>query len=123
MTIVKLIAGIESPKSGAIFIDDKLVASSSTSIAVEYRNVRLIFQHSALFPHKIVIENITFAICGSFKKEKHLIALEILELLNIAKYEDIYPNALSGGQQQLVAIARVMHKTLVLFCSTNHFLT
>ncbi len=79
------------------FINDKLVASSSTSIAIEHRNVGLIFQHSALFPHKTVVENVTFAIRSSSKKEKHLIALEILKLLNIAKYENMYPNALSGG--------------------------
>ncbi|MGL9718095.1 MAG: ABC transporter ATP-binding protein [Wolbachia sp.] len=107
-TILKLIAGIENPKSGTIFINDKLVASNNISIAIEHRNVGLIFQHSALFPHKTVIENITFAIHSSPKKEKYLTALEILKLLNIEKYENMYPNALSGGQQQLVAIARVI---------------
>ncbi len=68
-TILKLIAGIENPKSGTIFINDKLVASSSTSIAIEHRNVGLIFQHSALFPHKTVVENVTFAIRSSSKKK------------------------------------------------------
>ncbi|WCR59144.1 MAG: Fe(3+) ions import ATP-binding protein FbpC 2 [Wolbachia endosymbiont of Ctenocephalides felis wCfeF] len=107
-TILKLIAGIENPKSGTIFINDRLVASNHMSIAIEHRNVGLIFQHSALFPHKTVVENITFAIRSSSKKAKYLTALEILKLLNIEKYENMYPNALSGGQQQLVAIARVM---------------
>ncbi|WP_254229650.1 ABC transporter ATP-binding protein [Wolbachia pipientis] len=107
-TILKLIAGIENPKSGTIVINDKLVASNKVSIAIERRNIGLIFQHSALFPHKTVIENITFAICSTSKKEKYLTALEILKLFNIEKYENMYPHALSGGQQQLVAIARVM---------------
>ncbi len=107
-TILKLIAGIENPKSGTIFINDRLVASNKASVAIEHRNIGLIFQHSALFPHKTVVENITFAIRSFSKREKHLTALEILKLLNIEKYENMYPNALSGGQQQLVAIARVM---------------
>ncbi|NSM56401.1 ATP-binding cassette domain-containing protein [Wolbachia endosymbiont of Atemnus politus] len=107
-TILKLIAGIENPKSGTIFINDRLVASNNVSITIEHRNVGLIFQHSALIPHKTVVENITFAIRSFSKKEKYLTALEILNLLNIEKYENIYSNALSGGQQQLVAIARVM---------------
>lgn len=107
-TILKLIAGIENPKSGTIFINDRLVASNKVSIAIEHRNIGLIFQHSALFPHKTVIENIIFAICSSSRKEKYLIASEILKLFNIEKYENMYPHALSGGQQQLVAIARVM---------------
>ena len=107
-TILKLIAGIERPKSGSILINGRLVASDTTSIAIEDRNIGLIFQHSALFPHKTVVENVTFAIKNSSKKEKYHIALEILKLLNIRKYENMYPNVLSGGQQQLVAIARVM---------------
>ncbi|WP_168464365.1 ABC transporter ATP-binding protein [Wolbachia endosymbiont of Ctenocephalides felis wCfeT] len=107
-TILKLITGIENPKSGTIFINDRLVAGNKTSIAIEDRNVGLIFQHSALFPHKTVVENITFAVKNVSKAEKYKIALSILQLLNIEKYENMYPNVLSGGQQQLVAIARVM---------------
>ncbi|MDF0607785.1 ABC transporter ATP-binding protein [Wolbachia endosymbiont of Onchocerca gibsoni] len=133
-TILKLIAGIENPKSGTIFINNRLVASNDISIAIEHRNVGLIFQHSALFPHKTVIENITFAIRSASKKEKYLTALEILKLLDIAKYENMYSNALSGGQQQLVAIARVMAQNpdvvlldepfsnldILLKCQTRH---
>lgn len=107
-TILKLIAGIENPKSGTIFINDRLVASNKASVAIEHRNIGLVFQHPALFPNKTVVQNIAFAIRSFSNREKHLIALEILKLLDIAKYENIYPNALSGGQQQLVAIARVM---------------
>lgn len=107
-TILKLIAGIENPKSGTILINDRLIASNKTSTAIEDRNIGLIFQHSALFPHKTVVENIAFAIKNSSKLEKRHIALKILKLFNIEKYENMYPNVLSGGQQQLVAIARVM---------------
>ncbi|WP_246224450.1 ATP-binding cassette domain-containing protein [Wolbachia endosymbiont of Litomosoides sigmodontis] len=71
-----------------------------------------IFQNSALFLHKTVIESVTFTIRNSSKKEKHLVILEILKLLNIAKYENMYPNVLSGGQQQLIAMARIMAQNL-----------
>lgn len=107
-TILKLIAGIENPRSGSIVINDRLVASDRKCIAIEDRNIGLIFQHSALFPHKTVIENVILAIKNFSKKEKYNTALKILKLLSIEKYENAYPNVLSGGQQQLVAIARVM---------------
>ncbi|APR99081.1 ABC transporter ATP-binding protein [Wolbachia endosymbiont of Folsomia candida] len=107
-TILKLIAGIENPKSGTILINDRLVASNKTLTAIEDRNVGLVFQHSALFPHKTVLENIAFAIKNSSKIGKRHIALGILKLFDIEKYENMYPNVLSGGQQQLVAIARAM---------------
>ncbi|MBV0899362.1 MAG: ABC transporter ATP-binding protein [Wolbachia endosymbiont of Fragariocoptes setiger] len=107
-TILRLIAGIATPQSGEIFINEKLVASSKVSVAIESRNVGLIFQHSALFLHKTVIENVIFGIKGFTKKEKYNIAMEILQLLKVDIYKDIYPSTLSGGQQQLIAIARVI---------------
>ncbi|MDN5247575.1 MAG: ABC transporter ATP-binding protein [Wolbachia endosymbiont of Tyrophagus putrescentiae] len=107
-TLLKLIAGIEKPKSGSIIVNDKVIANSKMSVAIEDRNIGLIFQHPALFPHKTVTENVIFAIKNSAKKEKYDLALEILTLLNIGKYKHAYPSSLSGGQQQLVAIARVI---------------
>jgi iron(III) transport system ATP-binding protein len=107
-TILKLITGIENPQYGSITINSKLVADRNQCVAIENRNVGLIFQHPTLFPHKTVVENIMFAIKSGSKKEKYSIALGILELLNMQQYQNVYPKALSGGQQQLVTIARVI---------------
>lgn len=107
-TILKLIAGIEKPKSGSITINNKAVVDDHTFFPIEKRNVGLIFQHPTLFPHKTVIENITFAIKNCSKEEKYKTALEILDLINMASYKDLYPHMLSGGQQQLITIARTI---------------
>ncbi|WP_333023287.1 ABC transporter ATP-binding protein [Wolbachia endosymbiont of Pentidionis agamae] len=115
-TILKLISGIEKVKSGSIIINDRLVASDNKHVPIEKRNVGLIFQHPSLFPHKTVVENVMFAIKTFPKNLRHKVALDILDTLNIKMYENFYPSALSGGQQQLVSIARVVaqNPTVVL---------
>ncbi|WP_339046973.1 ABC transporter ATP-binding protein [Candidatus Mesenet endosymbiont of Phosphuga atrata] len=107
-TILKLIAGIERPKSGFIAVNNKAVVNDHVFLPIEKRNIGLIFQHPTLFPHKTVIENITFAIKKCNKEEKYKIALEILDLVNMTSYKDLYPHMLSGGQQQLITIARTI---------------
>ncbi len=107
-TILKLIAGIEKPKSGSITISDKVIVSDHIFSPIEKRKIGLIFQHPALFPHKTVIENIIFAIKKCNKEEKYKAALEVLNLVNMADYKDLYPHMLSGGQQQLITIARTI---------------
>ncbi|MGN7619066.1 MAG: ABC transporter ATP-binding protein [Ehrlichia sp.] len=107
-TVLKLIAGLEDLRYGSIYINNKLVAGGNFCVPTEKRNVGLVFQHPSLFPHQTVIENVMFAVKGSSKIQKFNIALNILQSVNMVTYKDMYPNMLSGGQQQLVTIARTI---------------
>ncbi|CEI84643.1 ABC transporter family protein [Ehrlichia minasensis] len=107
-TILKLIAGLEDLQYGSICINDKVVVDSNFCMPTEKRNVGLIFQHPSLFPHQTVIENVMFAVKDSSKTQKFNIALNVLQSINMVAYKDMYPDMLSGGQQQLITIARVI---------------
>lgn len=104
-TLLRLIAGLESPFSGAIRILDKTVFDFRNKISVptEKRSIAMIFQHSSLFPNKTVLENVRFALKKS-KADK--VAGEMIELVGMKKYSSLLPFQISGGQQQLVTLAR-----------------
>ncbi len=106
-TILRLVAGLEKPDYGKIFIGTKL-ASEDQKIIIEpsQREIGFIFQDLALWSHMSVYENIAFGL--ELKKSKDIKekVLEILNFFAITKEQNKYPNQLSGGQQQLVAIAR-----------------
>ena len=109
-TILKLIAGLERALAGTIVINGRTVSDPRNGVHVftERRNVGLIFQHPALFPHQTVVENVAFAIREPSKEKRVQHALEVLATLGIEDYGDAYPHMLSGGQQQLVTIARTI---------------
>ena len=111
-TTLRMIAGLESPSEGEIYIDDKLVYSSDQGIDVsaDKRNIGFLFQNYALWPHLTVYKNIAFGL-QNLKWEKMRIenrVEELLETLQIQEYALRYPSELSGGQQQRVAIARTL---------------
>ena len=105
-TLIRLIAGLEEIDQGEILIEDRLVASIKKNTAPEKRDVGMVFQEYALFPHLSVLENVTYGIKKS--KSKKEIALETLDLVGLKGYEKRYPHELSGGQQQRVALARAL---------------
>lgn len=107
-TILRLIAGLESPDSGEIFIGGRKVAGNDTWIEPEKRGVGFVFQDYALFPHMTVFENVAFGIRGVSKNEKRRKVMEMLELVGMSDMADRYPHELSGGQQQRVALARAL---------------
>ena len=108
-TILRLIAGLEIPIKGKIFINNKLVTENTTVILPPHkRNIGFVFQDLALWPHFTVFKNIAFGLTE--KKETNIenTVLNMLEFFSLENYTNKYPHHLSGGQQQLVAIARAL---------------
>ncbi len=107
-TTLRLAAGLEAPDAGQITIGDELVAGEGRFIPAEERNVGLVFQDYALFPHMSVADNVCFGLRDKSKAEKAEIANTILTQLGLGRYGENYPHELSGGEQQRVALARAL---------------
>jgi len=107
-TILRLIAGLETPSEGSLVIDNRILFDRNTFILPEKRGVGMVFQDYALFPHMTVEENIMFGLRNLSKKEKEIRVKKMLQLVNLQDFGGRYPHELSGGQQQRVAIARAL---------------
>ena len=110
-TILRLIAGFIAPDAGSISIGGDLVSVAGRIILPpEQRNVGMVFQDLALWPHLSVKGNIEFGLKakGIQKKERYKRIHEILNLVDMADYESRKPAELSGGQQQRIALARTL---------------
>lgn len=107
-TTLKAIAGIIDAKKGKVFIDSKLVSDEHSFLAPEHRNIGMMFQDYALFPHLSVADNIAFGLTGMTKAQKAERVTEMLELVHLVGCAARFPHQLSGGQQQRVAIARAL---------------
>jgi iron(III) transport system ATP-binding protein len=109
-TLLRLIAGFEQPQSGLIHISDRLVSGDGMSTPPEQRNVGMVFQDYALFPHLTVHDNIAFGLRqNSYSKpQKQERIQQVLEMVRLVGLGRRYPDQLSGGQQQRVALARAI---------------
>ncbi|WP_352295857.1 ABC transporter ATP-binding protein [Pseudoalteromonas sp. 20-MNA-CIBAN-0454] len=107
-TTLKAIAGLIETQQGSVFIDGKLVSNANTFISPEHRNIGMMFQDYALFPHLTVAHNIAFGLSKMSKEQKQQRVDEMLKLVHLVGCADRYPHQLSGGQQQRVAIARAL---------------
>ncbi|SDH94531.1 iron(III) transport system ATP-binding protein [Alteribacillus persepolensis] len=113
-TLLRLLAGFESPTEGYIEMDDKQVAAPYGVIPPEKRNIGMVFQSFALWPHLTVQEQIRFPLLhhkfvpSSIKKRKEARTQEVLELVNLTNMAERMPHELSGGQKQRVALARAV---------------
>jgi iron(III) transport system ATP-binding protein len=107
-TTLKAIAGLIEAKQGRIFIDGKLMSDADTFVSPEHRNIGMMFQDYALFPHLTVANNIAFGLSKMTKAQKQQRVDEMLTLVHLSGCADRYPHQLSGGQQQRVAIARAL---------------
>ncbi|MBL8697315.1 MAG: ABC transporter ATP-binding protein [Alphaproteobacteria bacterium] len=114
-TTLRMIAGLEMPSDGVILIGGRDV----TKLPATERDVSMVFQSYALFPHMNVIENVAYglAVGGGSKSERLDKAREGLRLVGLTGYDTRLPSELSGGQQQRVAVARalVLEPSVLLF--------
>ena len=104
-TLLRLISGLERLYQGQIKIYKKTVSSSKVYIPPNKRGLGLVLQEKVLFPHLSILNNVKFGIRGDNDSRKNK-ALEFLKLFKVDQYANSYPNNLSGGEQQRVAIAR-----------------
>ncbi len=105
-TLLKAIAGLLPLSKGVITLANTVIDNGITWLPPESRNIGLIFQDYALFPHLTVSENVAFGLTDLNKPERAKIVENMLELVHLSGLNDRYPHQLSGGQQQRVAIAR-----------------
>ena len=119
-TLLKCINGLEKVTSGKIFIEDEEITSKRVNLNLIRTKVGIVFQQFNLFPHMTVKQNITLApikVKGMSKTEAEFVAMELLEKVGLLDKIDKYPDELSGGQAQRVAIARslAMRPDIMLF--------
>lgn len=116
-TLLRLIAGFETPQSGSIQLDGINVAGQGAWFPPEKRGIGMVFQDYALFPHLTVAKNIAFGLrthprplfrWGGFAPATRDRISEVLALVGLEGMEHRYPHELSGGQQQRVALARAL---------------
>ncbi len=107
-TTLKAIAGILQPEKGYMSIDSKVVNDSGLFVAPEKRNIGMMFQDYALFPHLTVNDNIAFGLSNMSIALKRERVDEMLSLVILDGCAKRYPHQVSGGQQQRVAIARAL---------------
>lgn len=107
-TILRLLAGLETPSSGSISIDGNVIVDGRSFVPPEKRKIGIVFQDYALFPHMTVEKNIKYGLRKMSRSEKQKRLDEMLELISLEDYKNRYPHELSGGQQQRVALARAL---------------
>lgn len=107
-TVLRIAAGIERQTSGRVLLDGREVAGPSRFVPPEKRNIGLMFQDFALFPHLTILDNVAFGLRNLPRPEARRIARHALERVGLAAHAESYPHHLSGGEQQRVALARAL---------------
>ena len=108
--LVRCIAGLENPDSGRIVLNDRVLLDTQQRIQLpaRQRQVGMLFQHYALFPHRTVAENILFGLSSLARDEQTKRLAAAVSRTHIAGLEHRYPRELSGGEQQRAALARAL---------------
>jgi iron(III) transport system ATP-binding protein len=107
-TLLRMVAGLESPTGGEVWLGDRPVYSKGTTVPPEERKLGMVFQSYAVWPHMNVFENVAYPLrirklpAEEIRRE----TLRALELVHLTELQERFPHQLSGGQQQRVALAR-----------------
>ena len=107
-TLLRLIAGFEEPDTGTVRLGDRQVSAPGHVLAPEKRQIGMVFQDYALFPHMTVAQNIVFGLFRSPAGHRKRRLADLLHLVGLEDMAGRYPHELSGGQQQRVALARAL---------------
>ncbi len=107
-TILRTISGFQPISSGSIALAGREISTSGSVLAPEHRNVGMVFQDHALFPHLNIAENVGFGIHTWSKPKREKQVTEMLDLVGMRALRDAYPHEISGGQSQRVALARAL---------------
>ena len=109
-TMLRIIAGFEKPTSGSVLFDDRVVSSGKVFLQPEKRDIGMVFQSYAVWPHMTVFDNVAYPLTIK-KQDKATIRKKVervLSAVHLIQYADRIPSQLSGGQQQRVALARAL---------------
>ena len=104
-TLLRLIAGFEFPSKGKITLNKREISNVQKVLSPEKRNIGMVFQDYALFPHLTVLENVMFGVKNKSKRSK---VDYLIDIVGLDKLTNRYPHELSGGQKQRLAIARAL---------------
>ena len=107
-TVLRTIAGFENPTKGEIILNGNKLYGSNIFVEPEKRQIGMVFQDIALFPHLSVDDNIQFGIRSLTHAQRVRRSNELLDLVGMSQFKKMYPHELSGGQQQRIALARAM---------------
>ena len=107
-TVLRAIAGFENPTKGEIVLNGRNLNGSNIFVEPEKRQIGMVFQDIALFPHLSVEDNIQFGIRSLPQTQRDKRSNELLDLVGMSQFKKTYPHELSGGQQQRIALARAM---------------
>jgi iron(III) transport system ATP-binding protein len=107
-TVLRCIAGFEPVAAGSIALGGRVVSRPGHVVPPEARNVGMVFQDYALFPHLSVADNVAFGLGRRSKSDARQRVDAMLDLVGLRDAARVYPHELSGGQQQRVAVARAL---------------
>ncbi len=107
-TMLRILAGLETPDAGEVILDGRVIAGVGDCVAAEKRGIGMVFQNHALFPHLTVEKNVLFGVRKMPRSEKVQLLSELLELVGLPGMARRFPHELSGGERQRVALARAL---------------